>query len=624
MAVLTNANKPQKSKSLRHAEYYDMTDTFDELYQRSKTGSVFTHLIPIIASKENIKLAYRNIKRNHGSNTSGVDRTTITDIEKMAEDEFIRAVQAKIVWYKPKPVRRVEIPKPDGKIRPLGIPTMWDRVVQQCILQVLDPICEAKFYEYSNGFRPNRSAENAIAQCCKRIQQQNLHYVVDIDIKGFFDNVNHSKLIRQMWALGIRDKNLICIVKKMLKAPVQVMDGEVHYPDKGTPQGGILSPLLSNIVLNELDWWIASQWEEIPTEYPYKCTQDERPNRGDKYSALRKTKLKEMYIIRYADDFKIFCRKHSDAIKIFEATKRWLQDRLKLDISEEKSKVINLKEDYFEFLGFKLKAVRNGNKYKVRSYMSDKAVENETRKLKEQIKLIQHPANLKEEGLATMKYNSMVIGIHNYYRIATCISLDCKKMAFGINATLINRLGMNNRLMKEGVAWGYIRDRYGNSKQLRFIHEVPLCPIGYVKTKNAMHKGRKVNKYTKEGRKVIHNELGVNMNILHQLMRATETNRSIEYMDNRISLYAAQHGKCAITRKILELEDIHCHHKTPINLGGKDEYSNLLIIDKNVHMLIHASVQETIDHYLGIVKPDQYMRMRINTLRKLVGNEPRL
>ena len=132
-------------------------------------------------------------------------------------------------------------------------------------MQVLEPICEAKFYDKSYGFRPNRSCENALAQANSYMYAGKRHFVVDVDIKGFFDNVDHSKLIKQMWALGIRDKKLISIIKEMLKAPIKMPDGEIVYPTKGTLQGGILSPLLSNIVLNELDWWGQSRWVEIPT-----------------------------------------------------------------------------------------------------------------------------------------------------------------------------------------------------------------------------------------------------------------------------------------------------------------------------------------------------------------------
>ena len=424
-----------KNAKLRHSEYYDTQNCFDELYAKSKQGDVFTNLIEIISSEENIRLAYRNIKRNSGSHTSGVDRLSIKDIEKLSTEKLVEIIQRKLKFYKPKAVRRVEIPKPNGKTRPLGIPTIVDRLVQQCVLQVLEPICEAKFHERSNGFRPNRSAEHALAQCYKMIQRQDLHFVVDVDIKGFFDKVNHSKLIRQMWTLGIRDKQLICIIKAMWKAPIVLPNGDVQYPTKGTAQGGVISPLLANIVLNELDWWISSQWENMPTHKAYSTFYAENgsKNKSTVYRALKKSRLKEMYIVRYADDFKIFCRKRSDADKVFIAVKQWLKDRLSLEISEEKSKVVNLKRHYSEFLGFKLKAVRKGGKFVVRSHMSDKAVKCETEKLKEQVRAIEHHKNTENEIKQIYQYNSIVFGIHNYYRYATDISLDCAAIQFHPN-----------------------------------------------------------------------------------------------------------------------------------------------------------------------------------------------
>ena len=274
------------------------------------------------------------------------------------------------------------------------------------------------------------------------VQMQNLHFVVDVDIKGFFDNVNHHKLIRQIWAMGIRDKQLICVIKAMLKAPIVLPDGSIQYPTKGTAQGGVISPLLANIVLNELDWWISSQWESMPTHRIYKneVKSSGTVGRSSAFAALRKSRLKEMFIVRYADDFKIFCRKRSDADKIFIAIKQWLKDRLSLEISEEKSKVVNLKKHYSEFLGFKIKAVRKGDKFVVRSHMSDKAVKRETKKLKEQIKAIEHCKDAEDGVKQILLYNSMVAGIHNYYQYATFVNKDCKAIQYRLNAVLYNRL----------------------------------------------------------------------------------------------------------------------------------------------------------------------------------------
>lgn len=612
----------KNKQTLRNSEYYDMQSTFDELYAKSQNGQVFQNLMGIICSEENIQLAYRNIKRNGGSVTPGVDGITIRDIEQMPAEKYIRTVQKKLAWYKPKPVKRVEIPKPNGGIRPLGIPTMFDRLVQQSIKQVLEPICEAKFHEYSYGFRPNRSAENAISKVQNLIHFTKLYYVVDMDIKGFFDNVNHSKLIKQMWSLGIRDKTLLCIIKEMLKAPIILPDGSKVLPQKGTPQGGVLSPLLANIVLNELDWWISSQWETHPTHTPYKIIEHKEghQDRGSIYRALKRSNLKEMYIVRYADDFKIFCRKRDDANKAYFAIKQWLAERLKLEISEEKSKVVSLKRHYSEFLGFELKVVQKRKKWVVRSHICQKAIQRETHALIEQIKDMQHPQDAANGALAVTKYNAMVIGIHNYYQIATDVNLDCKTIRRNINICLHNRL--RHKITKTGQVVGkYIRQRYGQSKDIQFIYGCPIAPIGSVQHKKPMSKKRTINSYTPEGRAEIHDGLKLNMSILLQLMKTSTPTGSVEFMDNRLSLWCAQYGKCAITGRELMVDEIHCHHKIPKGppFYGTDRYENLIIVHVDVHRLIHATAPETIAKYLAMLNLTKRQLNKVNSLRKSAG-----
>ena len=628
--------KPLMIDNLRHAEYYGMQRVYDDLYAKSKAGEVFTNLMEIILKRENILLAYRNIKTNTGSKTPGTDKVTITDIGKLTPDEEVVNRVRKIFlggkrWgYQPRLVRRKEIPKPNGKTRPLGIPCMWDRLIQQCVKQVLEPICEAKFSENSYGFRPNRSVENAIASLYRLMQLSNLHYVVEFDVKSFFDEVDHHKLIWQLWAMGIRDTHLLCRIKAILKAPIRMPDGSIMYPTKGTPQGGIISPLLANVVLNELDHWIDSQWQENPVISNYKIQYNKNgsQNKGNGYKVMRETNLKEMYIVRYADDFRILCRTKTDAKKVMIAVTKWLQERLRLTVSPEKTRIVNVKRKSSEFLGFKIKVAPKAGKYVIKSHISDKQLERTRQQLTEQAKRIAKPKDAKEEYQQIKLYNSMVLGKQNYYRIATEVSIDFGSLNRSVMTVLTNRLGNKGkqRLRQKGRKLTlFEKGKYGKSAQLRYVAgtEEPIYPIGYVKHKKPMHKKRSTCCYTPEGRAGMHEDLKINVPLMLQLMKQPVYGQSIEYADNRISLFSAQWGKCAVTgMEFQSTTDIHCHHIKPKAIGGSDKYENLVLVLEPVHKLIHAVEQETIEKYLKILNLKPKQLVKVNLLRNSAGRDP--
>lgn len=624
---------PMKQNNLceeicRHTEYYDMQKDLDYLYEKSKNNGVFDNLIDLILKEENILLAYRNMKSNTGSNTQGTDGKTIKDIEKMVSEEVIDMVRYILIGskhgYRPKPVRRKNIPKPNGKTRPLGISCIWDRLIQQCIKQVIEPICEAKFSDNSFGFRPNRSVENAIQKSYCMMQLSKMHYVIEFDIEGFFDNVNHSKLIKQIWAMGIHDKTLIYIIKQILKAPIKMPNGDMIKPEKGTPQGGIISPLLANIVLNELDQWIDSQWQNNPVteKYHIDINKNGTKCKSTGFRAMRKTKLKEMHIVRYADDFRIYCTSEENAKKIMIATTKWLEERLKLKVSKEKTRIVNVEKEYSEFLGFKIKLRRKGQKLVVVSRMSDKTLKKSTQKLIQQIKNIQRPRKGKNQYEDIALYNLMVMGIQNYYKIATDIIKDCKYMQYRIYVLLKKRF--KKRISRDGRELNPTEQKlYGKSQMIRYLKgvEQPIYPIGYIQCKKPMAKPQKVNIYTPEGRKEIHSNLQINMNLMKQMMKQKLYKNSIEYRDNRLSLFSAQNGKCAVTGELFkELDEIHCHHKKPKHLGGTDKYQNLIIVLEEVHILIHATQKETINKYMNILQLKKLQIAKINQLREEVGN----
>ena len=613
-----------KISKLRYAEYYDQQEVLDGLYSKSAEGAVFGNLMPLITSKANILMAYRSMKSNKGSTTRGTDKLTIRDIEKFEPQELVAEIRRRLENYRPKAVRRKEIPKPNGKTRPLGIPCIWDRLIQQCILQILEPICEAKFSDNSYGFRPLRSAEHAIAAEMKLINLSKLYFVVEVDIKSFFDEVNHAKLIRQLWAMGIRDKKLLSVIIAILKAPIRMPDGSLYWPEKGTPQGGILSPLLANVVLNELDQWVDSQWEYNPVTKKYAIRKNKQgcPIKSNGYRAMGITKLKEVHIIRYADDVRILCRTRSQASLMSIAVKQWLAERLKLQVSEEKTRVVNLKKHWSEFLGFKMKVVKKSKKKVVWSHMCDKAVKAAAAKLKEQVKRIQHS----KEGMRPQeisKYNAMVRGMHNYYEISTHISLDAAKIHCEVAKTFMR---LKLFITKKGEVRRQSQDykKYGKSKQIRFIGGQWILPFGYIQHRNPMCKKYKTNIYTAEGRAGIHDILDVsNKWIAFHMAENPVMGQSVEYNDNRVSLFAAQWGKCAITgREFLSPDEVHCHHKVPRSKGGGDNYANLTLVLKELHTVIHAKGPETISAYLSVLKLNPGQMKKLNQLREKAGCEP--
>lgn len=411
----------------------------------------------------------------------------------------------------------------------------------------------------------------------------------------------------------------------MLKA--SIVDGkEKTIPDKGTPQGGVLSPLLANIVLNELDWWIASQWELMKMKKTNKSDirvrSDGHVDRGHLYERLRKTHLKECRIVRYADDFKIFCKSYQDAVKMKFATEQWLLDRLGLETSEEKSRITNLENNYSEFLGIKFKLYRKGNKWVIKSHMCDKAMKTQKVNLK---KAAKHACRAhrceSDQHKAIIKYNQKVVGIHNYYSMATMICEDVHEIYVSIDKTIKNKIH-DQSYKKEpppklkGGMDEFFYDRYKDSKQLRYLNGMVVVPIAYCKMQIPLCFSSRVNKYTPDGRIHIHKMLMKKDygDVLIQLGRDKSLNESMEFLDNRLSRFVACKGKCELTGKSLLFEEVSCHRLIPTSYNGTDEYKNLRIVHIDVHNLIYATDASEIRDLVNKIGKEN---LKQNQLRKL-------
>ncbi len=293
------------------------------------------NLLERILSQENMRQAWKRVKANKG--VAGIDGMSIEEFPQFAQKHWTGIRQTVLDGtYKPKPVLRVEIPKATGETRPLGIPTVMDRVIQQAIAQELTPIFDPGFSESSYGFRPGRSAHDAVNKVREYIAE-GYKVAVDMDLSKFFDTVNHDVLMHRV-ALKIRDNQVLKLIGKYLRAGVSV-NGRYQRTVKGVPQGGPLSPLLANILLDDLD--------------------KELERRGHRF-------------VRYADDFLVLVKSQSAAERVSQNIKRFLQKKLRLSVNEDKSRIG--KTDDTEYLGFTFKGTK--------IYWSDKAFKEFKRRIK--------------------------------------------------------------------------------------------------------------------------------------------------------------------------------------------------------------------------------------------------
>lgn len=327
--------------SVEHQGYAEARST-DRREGKERGGA--SDLLEAILDRDNLNRAYKRVKSNHGA--AGIDGMSVEEALpwlKEHREELLQSIRDGSC--EPSPVRRKEIPKPDGGVRKLGIPTVVDRVIQQGIAQKLQNIWEPLFSDSSYGYRPRRSGQQAI-QKVKEYAEEGYRYAVSVDLSKYFDTLNHE-LLMNLLHRKIQDMRVLRIIKKYLKSGV-MENGVVSKTEEGSPQGGPLSPLLANIYLNEFDWKMHS--------------------RGVK-------------TVRYADDIVVFAKSKRAAERLLEFSRKYLEGKLKLKMNTEKSKVTSIfAVEEFKFLGFCIG--KNGSGIYIRAHRKS------LNKAKEKLKLL--------------------------------------------------------------------------------------------------------------------------------------------------------------------------------------------------------------------------------------------
>jgi RNA-directed DNA polymerase len=388
--------------------------------RRMEVANVKTDsLLEQILSSENLNEAFVQVKRNKGA--EGVDGMKVNELGEhlKANGERIKE-QIRKRMYKPQPVRRVEIPKSDGGVRNLGVPTVTDRFIQQAIAQVLTPIYEKQFHDNSYGFRPNRCAEMAIIRCLD-MMNDGYSWIVDIDLEKFFDTVNHDKLMNII-SRTIKDGDVISLIRKFLVSGVMIDD---EYKDTiiGTPQGGNVSPLLSNIILNELD---------------------------------KELEARGLNFVRYADDCIILTKSEKSANRVMLSVTRYLEENLGLKVNIKKSKVD--RPNGIKYLGFGFYYDAFSHQFKAKPHLIT------IRKLKEKLKQITSRSWGESTSYRMMKLKQLIVGWVNYFRVG-----QMKRICKDMDAHIRFRLRMC--IWKQ---WKKVRTRYKNLRKLGLSHNDAL------------------------------------------------------------------------------------------------------------------------------------------------------
>lgn len=330
----------------------------------------FDDLYNLVYDPDFLSQAWNRVRGNKGKRAAGVDGLAPIDIE--APEMFLSELRSQLkgLAFRPTMVREKSIPKANGKVRRLGIPTVADRVVQASLALVLEPIFEADFKPCSYGFRPNRRAQDAVSEIrFLTAPSRNYQWVFEADIKACFDNINHSALLGRM-ACRLKDKRILRLVRKFLKAGILAEDGKARETITGTPQGGVLSPLLANIALSVLDEHFTARWDALGT--------------SDQRAKHRRSGGCTMRIVRYADDFVILVKgARSDAEALWQETEEILSP-MGLSLAPEKTRVCHIDEG-IDFLGWHIQRRRwrgRGGKQAVYTYPSKKALTSVTNKVR--------------------------------------------------------------------------------------------------------------------------------------------------------------------------------------------------------------------------------------------------
>lgn len=600
--------------NVRFSTEAELKQTLDFLYEKSKEGIAFTGLVEAMVNEVTIVTAIHNIKSNKGSKTAGVDQMKMDKYLQMPKEDLIALIRDNFSNYKPKPARRVYIPKKNGKQRPLGIPTVLDRIIQECVRIIIEPICEARFYPHSYGFRPYRAQKHAIRDIVNVINastfsQDQPVWAVEGDIKGCFDNIDHRILLKKIWRIGIHDKRVIKMIQQMLKAGY-IESGTLNDTNLGTMQGGILSPLLSNVYLNDFDWFVGRMYMEPHRQCKHKCNDTRR---------LKWSGVTPKYNFRFADDWVILTSTEQEAYRLKRMLTKYFRNKMKLELSQEKTFVTDLRTEGIHFLGFVVKAEKKRRTPDPRTWTDNlvgkplpdmERLKGKIQKIANEVREIGEITERSVQAAQIQRVNSMIVGLAQYLQPSIC------SHAFHAIDRRINNTALavwKRRFPKHYNKYQIPLEKLCNlphrhegykSKTFAVPIEGEWFGITYAFITHSKYESKpfdqRMTPYSEEGRRIYSyyrnrskplpcDRPSVNTARDIQLSVYAKTVFNFEYFMNREYAYNRDNGKCKCCKTPLFLDDKkYCYHiKGELPLDKVNKVQNLIWLCNSCYRMVN-------------------------------------
>jgi len=569
--------------STNNIYYVDMEKRFED-YQKGLLDTRNLH--EMVYEPNNVALAVRQLSKGKGRMAKGIDGTNYATLEKYSIAELAEIVKDRLTNKKMDYVRRTHIPKGNtGKMRPIGICSIWDKLTEKCITLVIEPYCETKFVDSSFGFREQVSPHNALAKV--KLQCQTMPYALSLDLQDYFGTIDPDIAYREFWHIGIKDQLILNYIFRFIKKGYMENMVKVEHP-VGCEQGSIIGPLISNVYLHRFDVWLKEQGD---------CWHDESVtkfhNTAHRRRNMELTTLKIGIHSRYADDILVLCKDYQDAEKFRYSITKYLTKNMKLTVNADKTHIYDLTKEKMKYLGYEFyvfKCTRKNAEFMVANVLPQRKENEIVERCGELLKAVKERTTFE----TIHDWNVYVIGVHNYYKGMTHFYKCFRKIGWRIYKLFYHTMSTKVKFIEEqSHKNNFMGGRYKTwGKNGYYCFEgYPVTQIEWANWDSKLihaTKGKVIRKnpYAYGEKK---HKPGVSLENIGYLVNTSRYIKNSRLAMFRISKYSSCRGVSYLSGEYVAVEKYRCHHIKPLEKGGTNDFDNLCVLSETEHAILHSS-----------------------------------